>query len=281
MPVLRLGRSASQSGLCRYGRSRLLFRGPARDLAGDYIACLGGSETYGETIETPFPDVLERLTGMTCVNLGWPNAGLDVFQKDPAMLRIASGAVMTVLQVPGAVNLTTRFYNVHPRRNDRVTAIHAPLTELYPDVDFTQFAFTRHLLAHLRSVSRERFLQIQAELSAVWTVRMQQVLSRITGPVILLWFSDRLPGEAADDPNVPFDPALVSEEMLSAVSGPKCSLVACPRGIDTVSRRPLLEIRDLFLSRREAQRRRALPDARTHQWAARALVPEVSRVRGA
>ncbi|MEM6483024.1 MAG: DUF6473 family protein [Pseudomonadota bacterium] len=278
MPLLRLGQSATQSNICRYGRSKLSFRGPARDLRGEYIACLGGSETFGQTVEKPFPELLEGLTAKKCVNLGWPNAGIDVFRKDPALSQIASGAVLTILQVPGAVNLTTRFYSVHPRRNDRVTGIYEPLFDLYPDVDFTQFSFTRHLLAHLRAVSQERFLQIQAELAAVWTQGMKQILSRIAGPVILLWFSDRAPGENGDDPGVLSDPSLVSAEMLGAISGHVASVVACPRGVDMTSRSPIQELADIFVSRRELKLRRALPDADMHEWAAQALLPDVLRL---
>ena len=53
------------------------------------------------------------------VNLGCLNAGPDVYLNDPEILRIASKADVTVLQVVGAANLTNRFYTVHPRRNDR------------------------------------------------------------------------------------------------------------------------------------------------------------------
>ena len=278
MPLLRLGQSAPRSVYCRYGRSKLTFRGPARDLAGEYIACLGGSETYGKTVETPFPDLLEEHTGLTCVNLGWPNAGVDVFQSDPALLRIASGAMVTVFQVPGAVNLTTRFYRVHPRRNDRVIAVREPLERLYPEVDFTQFDFTRHLLAHLRDTSAERFLQIQAELAAVWTVGMQSILSRIEGPVVLLWFSDRAPGEMGDDPDLRCEPSLVTQDMLDAVSDAMSSCVACPRGIDAAPRGAFLGIADMFLASRETRLRRVLPDADAHRAVAQALMPELARL---
>lgn len=277
MSLLRLGRFAGRDGLCRYGQSRLSFRGPARDLSGEYIACLGGSETFGQTVERPFPAMLEEATGQVCVNLGLPNAGIDVLQKDPALLAIASRSVMTVLQVPGALNLTTRFYNVHPRRNDRVTAIHSPLTRLYPEVDFTQFAFTRHLIAHLQTVSPERFLHIQAELAAVWTKGMRQVLSAISGPVVLLWFSDRAPNENGNEPGALFDPSLVSSDMLEAVSGRATALVACPRGVDVASRSSGREFADLFRSRREAELRKALPNEETHHYVAQTLLPEVIR----
>lgn len=278
MPLLRSGQSGPQSEFCHYGRSKLSFRGPVRNLKEEYIACLGGSETFGQTVAEPFPDLLEGLTGLTCVNLGWPNAGVDVLKGDPSLIRIASGAVVTILQVPGAVNLSTRFYSVHPRRNDRVTAIRQPLANLYPEVDFTQFAFTRHLLAHLRAVSPERFLQIQAELAAIWTNGMRKILARISGEVILLWFSDRAPGENGDDPSVLSDPALVSSDMLSTLLDARTSFVSCPRGTSTSSRGTMQGLTDLFLPRREVQLRRALPDAQTHSWAAQVLIPEIERL---
>ena len=44
---------------CRYGRSKLLFRGPRRDLTAPYAAVLGGGETYGKYVARPFPALVE------------------------------------------------------------------------------------------------------------------------------------------------------------------------------------------------------------------------------
>ena len=55
---------------CRYGRSRVLFRGPKRPLDGPYVAFLGGTETYGRFIETPFPALVEPALGQACINFG-------------------------------------------------------------------------------------------------------------------------------------------------------------------------------------------------------------------
>ena len=46
---------------CRYGHSKLLFRGPRRKLDGAYCAVLGGSETYGKYVREPYPALIEAV----------------------------------------------------------------------------------------------------------------------------------------------------------------------------------------------------------------------------
>ncbi|MGB3314802.1 MAG: DUF6473 family protein, partial [Albidovulum sp.] len=53
------GESALDYLPCRYGQSKLLFRGPRRKLDGAYAAVLGGTETYGKFVAEPFPNIVE------------------------------------------------------------------------------------------------------------------------------------------------------------------------------------------------------------------------------
>lgn len=202
---------------CRYDGSRLLFRGPQRTLEGEYIAFLGGTETFGKFIPQPFPDLVEDISGVACVNFGWPNAGIDVFAHDRALLDCAGRARLTVLQVPCAVNMSNAFYNVHPRRNDRFLCASATLRSLFDEVDFTEFSFTRHMLSRLQEVSPDRFAFVRQELSETWVAGMQELLDAIASPVILLWLSKRRPEDSADSLVPDDDPALVSRDMLNAV----------------------------------------------------------------
>ena len=55
---------------CRYGMSKLLFRGPHRELDGPFCAVLGGTETYGKFVADPYPALVEQMTGLRMVNLG-------------------------------------------------------------------------------------------------------------------------------------------------------------------------------------------------------------------
>ena len=201
---------------CRYGRSRLLFRGPRRDLSGRYVAVLGGIETYGRYVPVPYPALVEQALGLTVVNLGCPNAGPDAWLSDPAVMEVVAQAAVTVVQVPAASDLTNRLYGVHPRRNDRFVKASAVLQTVYRGVDFTDFAFTRHMLRALFAAGPERFAVVADELRAAWLSRMGLLMERVPGRKVLLWMADHAPGPRVDAPGA--EPLLVDDEMVRAVA---------------------------------------------------------------
>lgn len=258
---------------CRYGTSKLLFRGPKRGMDERYAAFLGGTETYGKFIEQPFPALVEAQTDMACVNLGWPNAGLDVMACDEAIVRAASGSAVTVLQVPGAQSLSNRYYSVHPRRNDRFVQPSPLLRAMFADVDFTEFHFIRHLLRHLSHVSSERFAMLRDELQAAWVARMTLLLGKIDAPVLLLWVSSHKPPEHADDPEISADPAFVTRAMLEAVRGHTAQIVDA-----TLSQGARLAgIAGMVHSEFEANIAAELPGPAAHEEVAQHLAPLIRR----
>ncbi|MEC3861501.1 DUF6473 family protein [Mesobacterium sp. TK19101] len=194
------GREGLEYYPCRYGGSRVLFRGPRRKLDGSFVAVLGGTETYGLFIADPYPALLERLIGKTCVNFGCMNAGLDVFLNDTEVLNAAKGADVTVVQILGAANMSNRFYSVHPRRNDRFLRASSRLTALFPDIDFSQFSFTRHMLGHLQQLCPQRFAEVVEELQVSWFARMVRLIGLLQGRVVLAWFAAQpMPDSAMPD----------------------------------------------------------------------------------
>lgn len=174
---------------CRYGSSRMLFRGPRRRLDRPYIAFLGGTETFGKYIERPFPALIEKEVRQTCVNLGCVHGGIDTYVNDKTVMDICSGADMTVLQITASCNMSNRFYSVHPRRNDRFQKPSTVLKAIYDDVDFSEFSFTAEMLGALMAASPDRFDILVAELSQAWIARMRQMLHQIGRNVTLLWLS--------------------------------------------------------------------------------------------
>jgi hypothetical protein len=200
---------------CRYGMSKLIFRGPKAALDGPYTAVLGGTETYGKFVAKPYPSVLADKTGRRVVNLGYMNAGPDVFLNDPETLAIAAAAEVAVVQLVGAANLSNRFYAVHPRRNDRFLAATPWLRALFPEVDFTDFHFTGHLVQTLHHVSPKRFALVATELRTVWLDRMRQLLRQLSGKVVLLWMADQPPQPAVPEPETLLRPLLVDAAMIA------------------------------------------------------------------
>jgi hypothetical protein len=202
---------------CRYGVSKLSFRGPRRRVNSDYVAVLGGTETYGRFVERPYPMLVEAATGLRMVNLGYPNAGVDMFLNDRAVMQLCAGAGATVIQLLGAQNLTNGFYSVHPRRNDRFLAATPRLKRLFGDVDFTEFHFTRHLLAALQESSPDRFAAVVAGLQAAWMQRMEQLLRVAGGQRVLLWIGEEAPGDGGTPCAHAPDPLFVTRAMIEAL----------------------------------------------------------------
>lgn len=205
---------------CRYGLSRIFFRGPKRDLDQPYLAFLGGTETFGKFIDEPFPALLEKDLRRPCVNFGCVNGGVDAFVNDPTIMGACRDADLTVLQVMGANNLSNRFYAVHPRRNDRFLRASTVLQAIYNEVDFSEFTFTRHMLGTLYQVSPERFDTVVTELREAWTARMRSMLDQVGRRSVLLWFSrdplTNAPWQDRDNP-ISCDPLFVTRDMINGL----------------------------------------------------------------
>lgn len=211
-----LGEGALDYMPCRYGRSRLLFRGPRRDLSGRFVVVLGGIETYGRYIPHPYPQLAEQATGIRVVNLGCPSAGPDAWLSDPSLMEVVEKATLTVIHIPPACDLTNRLYSVHPRRNDRFVKASPVLQAIYRGVDFTDFAFTRHMLRALFEAGPERFPVVADELRSAWLSRMDRLIARIPGRRLLLWTGHQSPAPRRDAPSG--EPMLVDADMLDRLS---------------------------------------------------------------
>jgi hypothetical protein len=259
---------------CRYGASRAVFRGPKRDVTGDYVAVLGGSASFGKYVAQPYPALLERALDCPVANLAAQNAGPDLYLADPAALAIAAGAAVAVVQVTGAEGLSNPFYSVHARRNDRFVAATPALRALYPQVDFTEIHFTRHLLTVLRRADPQRFEEVLRVLQDTWVLRMRNLLARLPAWRVLVWLSDAPPTDVASDPAPGFSPWLVDRGMLAALQGPRTrlvELVASPAALTEGAA-------GMQYPPTEAQQALALPGAAVHAEAAGRLAPEIGRL---
>lgn len=269
-----LGEGALDYVPCRYGKSKLLFRGPKRRLDTSYVAVLGGTETYGKFVASPFPALTEELIGAPVVNFGQVNAGIDVFAYDETVMQAASNAAVTVVQVLGAQNLSNRFYAVHPRRNDRFLRASALLKTIYRDVDFSELNFTRHLLSTLLAEGPDRFGMVESELKEAWVARMKALVSKIRSRVVLLWLADHAPYAPTAHPGDGAEPLFVDRAMIEAVRPYVSSVVEV-----VISPEEIADgARGLIYSDLDEPAAHALLGVTAHDRAARALHPELERL---
>ena len=280
MSIEILGPGALDYLPCRYGTSKLLFRGPRRSLDQPYVAFFGGTETYGKFIAEPFPALVERELGVTCVNFGLLNAGIDAFVHDPFMIEAAGRAEVTVVQAVGAQNLSNRFYSVHPRRNDRFVEASMLLKTIYSEVDFSEFNFTKHMLGHLLRLSPQRFEAVRHEVQQAWLARMRLMLGQIKGKIVLLWLipapSPEAEAEEEAGPRLGEDPLFITEEMIAQIKPLVTELVRIPVTPEAVG----AETEGMVFSEVETMAAACMPGPAVHAAAAAGLLPVIERLRG-
>jgi hypothetical protein len=243
-----------------------------RDLSQPYVAMLGGTTTFGKFVATPYPALVEAATGLTVANLGGLNAGPDFYLSDRSTLDVAARARVAVLQITGAEAQSNRFYTVHNRRNDRFLAASPELCALFPDVDFTEIHFTRHLLSVLQRTDPARFQIVVAALQANWVARMRQLLVHLPPRRVLLWLAETPPPKVAATVTATDAAPLVDAEMLAALCRSVTQLVEVVPNTPSVA-----EGGDrTHFSEADALRASGLPGTAVHAEVADRLGPVIS-----
>lgn len=256
---------------CRYGKSKLLFRGPRRDLTKPFVAAMGGTETYGKFVAEPWPNLLEDRLGLSVVNFGYLNAGIDVFANEPQVADVSKMARLSVVQLLGAPNMSNRFYAVHPRRNDRFLRASNLMRAVFDDVDFTEFNFTRHMLNTLQSYAPERFESLVAELRLAWLARMKSLLEKFSGPTVLLWLGEYRP-PLTHEPLGP-EPLLLTSAMVQEIAPLANALVKVEPSVMARSAGTV----GMHYSPLEEPAAATMPGPLVHQEVAEALAPVVAK----
>ncbi len=259
---------------CQYGKSRLQLRGPKREVAGPYVAVLGGTETYGKFVPVPYPALLERGIALPTLNLGCMNSGPDVYLNDPEMMGLACRAAAVVVQIVGAQNISNGYYWVHPRRNDRFLGATPMLRALFPKVDFTEFNFTRHMLVALQRACPDRFEVIAEALRAAWVLRMQQLLAGLKERAVLLWMSNTAPPHPERRVDLNQTPLLIDSEMIAAVGQHASSYVEVVYSDEGKSR----GCEGMAFAAVDSSAAEELPSPALHAEVAAALLPRVTTI---
>ena len=266
----------------RFGQTRQIFRGPQPELRGRYLCFIGGSSTFGRYADAPYSDLVGRESGQTVLNLGSDGAGPGFFLADHEVLRAAMDAELTVVQAMCATATSNRMFSVRPRRNLRLHAVSDLLAGIYPEVDFSRFAFTKPMLRHLHEVDPNRFKLVSNEMKNAWIGRMQTLLSTLESKTLLFYLSEREP----DDLSVPDGdltamkyPQFVDRAMLDAVRPAADGYAQCVTSVGRpqdlrVQGRPVL----FRPSGEPINENTEFASPEMHAAAAEALMPEITRL---
>jgi hypothetical protein len=196
-----------------------------------------------------------------------------VFTHEPCVLEAAHAARVSVVEVMGAINMSNPYYRVHPRRNDRFLRAERPLQQMYPEVDFTQFNFVRHMLRHLYQADMRRFLLLQRELQSLWMRQMRELIAHLSQEIVLIRFGAGETSECWMDADSR-GAALITDEMLDELGGEVSAVLDVPVLQDRSEPLGAGMVFDLM----EMPAARAVHGPAVHRTAAVALRPVLDRL---
>ena len=96
--------------------------------------------------------MLEREMSTLIHNLGAQHSGAVLYTEDDAIHEIIENAQVVFMKAPSVVNQSNPFYRVCPRRNDRFVTALGPLYDLFPEADFVECHFAKHLITKLITI---------------------------------------------------------------------------------------------------------------------------------
>lgn len=172
---------------CLFGQSRLRFRAQQQITGRADVAVLGSGISFGRFSEAPWPELLARRSGLQLRNLAVPQTGPEAWVQDDDLMALAARSSLQLVEVPSCLRVSNRFWQLHPRRSDRIVRVLPGLISLYPELDLAEVVFAGHLLRLLESICPRRFDLIRDAAEQAWLDRMNGLLAELPGPVVLLW----------------------------------------------------------------------------------------------
>ena len=183
----------------------LWFRGPAPDRLdeGGYFTVIGAAQTFGCFCDYPYPALLEKRLGISALNLGYSGAGPGFFNRHDEMIRVINRSAFCIVQVMSGRSTSNSLLDnpeglAYGRRRSDDTpataeqvfdeAITRELARIPLMPRRAKNAILKKLGLPLPAVRR-----LVEESRQDWVESYRALLSAITTPTILFWFSTRTP----------------------------------------------------------------------------------------
>jgi hypothetical protein len=198
-----------------------ILRGPQLETLekNQYFACVGAAYTFGRFCQNPYPTILQQRLGLSVLNLGFAGAGPYFFLKNKPLINYVNEAKFAIILVMSGRSESNSLFDsggleMYTRRADG-QKIAAQLA--YEDL--------------LANYSLNEVKKIVEETRQNWLDNHQKLLSAITVPKILLWFSFRQPEYQEKYKTVhslfSHFPQLVNREMLEEIKAHSDDYVEC------------------------------------------------------
>ncbi|MEX1014590.1 MAG: DUF6473 family protein [Candidatus Paceibacterota bacterium] len=248
------------------------FRGPKPEIKNNnYVSFAGAAQTFGVYCQKPFPDLVKERLNYKMINLGMGGAGPSHFLHDE-LLSIINKSSVAVIQLLSARSVEN---SIMENCTGEIT-IRKTGEKLS-----SQDAYSKILLQPEYDAE-----QIILETRQNYVNLYKVLLSRITVPKILFWFSERKPAYQDDFCSVKgiFNsfPQMVNQEMVDKIANDcdECVFCISKRGlpqklISRFTNKPVTIIDGP--GRKPKAHNYYYPSPEMHDDAAKALIPIIKK----
>ena len=160
----------------------LQLRGPSPDWERPYFAAVGAAQVFGRFAGTPFPELLARALRLQAFNVGMSGAGPSFFLRRPRLLALINRAQFAIVHIMSGRSVSNRMLSLGINqgvlfRRDKEK----------PSPQFAEVAY-RELLNELPI---DQLVALRSENRDIYVREMQDLLTSIAVPKLLLYWSDR------------------------------------------------------------------------------------------
>ncbi len=184
----------------RWGRpqwKRIGLRCDPSSIAGPYIAVLGGAETYGRHMSSPYAVTLSQMLGCQVMNLGTVHGGLDSLDRTIGLTAYARQAQAIVIECPDPRHSTNAYYHVHRYNNDRVIGVTAAFRAAFRGIDTGSLHYVGHVWKACQTIDPDRTAQMAMDIQLDARQRFTTYVSQFESPVVTVSFDDFCPDTVA------------------------------------------------------------------------------------
>ncbi len=206
----------------RQDETPLRLRGPRPEglTEGSYFVCMGAAQTFGRFCPEPYPTLLGKMLEMPPLNLGRGGAGFSFFRDNENLLRYVNRARFAVIQIMAARSESNSLFNSKG------------LGYYYRVSDGEGIGCDDAFRELLARKDTRLLKEIIAQTRENWVTSCHELLSRISVPKILFWFSTRGPDyreNLVSNLEALFGefPQLVNARMIEQIRGKADAYVEC------------------------------------------------------
>lgn len=186
------------------------LRGPLPDLRSPFFVCLGSAQVFGRFCSEPFPQALSSALGLPVLNLGMPGGGPRLYLDHKVLALINRAAFAIVEVMSGSTEGNSEFDSTG---SDGVDGIRKS--------DQRSMHFNTFLAEKLAHAPQALVARVVEETREAWVSRYRELLTAISIPKVLHWFSTVAPNRSDDYSDLwrllgPF-PQLVNRRMISQI----------------------------------------------------------------